>query len=253
MKASSGKASCEPAPFFSNVVKLGLVCSFSNALESSPTKDQGETIRFNRTLAFLKTVQFEEALRDLEVLCSQNLRPKNREKTLLYKAQALYGQGKYKDSADIFTVLCFQFGRNAEGKSGSVKARQRLVEQETGKYNFTEMYNEIKAFRSPHLDHASFVGSVVVKTSEGKGRGLFTTQGVKAGDLLLCEKAFAHCPDENNQEAPMGRRGQRELIRLTVQKLHRNPSLLPAIADLHRGTHKSVWVSEVDGRPVIDA
>jgi hypothetical protein len=33
------------------------------------------------------------------------------------------------------------------------------------------------------------------------GRGLFTTQAVKAGDLLFCEKAFAHAfHDENGSK-----------------------------------------------------
>jgi hypothetical protein len=60
-------------------------------------------------------------------------------------------------------------------------------------YDFETISKEVSKVRPPHLDHATFVGLVEVKTSPGRGRGLFTTKAVKAGELLLCEKAFAHC------------------------------------------------------------
>ena len=62
--------------------------------------------------------------------------------------------------------------------------RYRLGEQESGK----AITDEMPKVPPPHLDHATFVGPVAVKASIGRGRGLFTTKAVKAGDLILCEK-----------------------------------------------------------------
>ena len=41
------------------------------------------------------------------------------------------------------------------------------------------------------MDAATYLGPIEVQGSDGKGRGLFATRDVKAGELLLCEKAFA--------------------------------------------------------------
>lgn len=101
-----------------------------------------------------------------------------------------------------------------------------------------------------------------MKESGSRGRGLFTTEAVKAGDLLLCEKAFAHAFSEdgkndvtllvNVETDSMTMGAQAELLRLIVQKLYRNPSLASIINDLHHGSYKPVGVSEIDGGPVVD-
>jgi hypothetical protein len=41
---------------------------------------------------------------------------------------------------------------------------------------------------------------VQVRIVEGKGRGLFITKPTKAGDLLLCEKAFSHAHVDDAQK-----------------------------------------------------
>jgi hypothetical protein len=119
------------------------------------------------------------------------------------------------------------------------------------------------------LDHATFIGPIVVKISPDHGRGLFTTKAVKAGKLLLCEKAFAHCyvgdPEEeasggssktsllvNTHTNRMTIGSQSDLITLIVQKLLRNPSLLPEFVGLYHGSYEHDGVTEVDGKPVID-
>jgi hypothetical protein len=117
---------------------------------------------------------------------------------------------------------------------------------------------------SPHLDHATYVGPVVVRTTESRGRGLFTTKDVKAGDLLLCEKAFAHAfydPDDSEKDLAllinvetdtMTIGTQANLLTLLVQKLYKNPSLMSTITNLHHGSYKPVGVSEVDDTPIVD-
>jgi hypothetical protein len=103
-----------------------------------------------------------------------------------------------------------------------------------------------------------------VRSTESRGRGLFTAEAVKAGDLLFCEKAFAHAfhdADEpskgiallmNPQTNTMTMGTQVELITLIVQNLYKNPSLMPAFTDLYHGSYKPVAVSEVDDTPIVD-
>jgi hypothetical protein len=94
---------------------------------------------------------------------------------------------------DILTLLCKKYPNNADATKELTRVRFRLWEQRNGAYDFKAIYKECSKLRPPHLDHATFIGLVTIKASEGRGRGLFTKKAVKAGDLVLCEKAFAHC------------------------------------------------------------
>ena len=69
------------------------------------------------------------------------------------------------------------------------KGIDRLIEQQTGKYQFHELYDEAANQRPPVLYHATYIGPVEASSAGHRGRSLFTTKEVKTGDLLLCEKA----------------------------------------------------------------
>ena len=152
-----------------------------------------------------------------------------------------------------------------------VRARSRCLEQTTGEYNFGELQEEAEKLRPPHLDFATYVGPVEIRQSLFKGRGLFVTAAVKAGDLLLCEKAFsyAHVNEGTsltdgkgdskirlliNPETEQGVMGaQADLIGISVQKLLRNPSFAPAFTALHRGDYDKTSMSMIGGRePIVD-
>jgi hypothetical protein len=49
------------------------------------------------------------------------------------------------------------------------------------------MHTQAHKLRPPCLNHATYVGPVSIKAAGSRGRGLFTTKEVKAGDLLLVE------------------------------------------------------------------
>jgi hypothetical protein len=164
-------------------------------------------------------------------------------------------------------MLCKKYPNNVDATKELTRVRCRLLEEKSGKYDFKAMYEEASKLRPPHLDHATFTGPVTVKATKGRGQGLFTTKAVKAGDLVLCEKAFAHCyanTKENsaysskinillNIHTSQGSIGaQNELITTIVQKLRRNQSFLQEFAALHHGSYKPVDATEVDGKPIID-
>lgn len=150
-----------------------------------------------------------------------------------------------------------------------MRAQSRSLEQETGVYDFKMLQAKAKKLRPPHLDHATYIGPVETRQTESKGRGLFVTKPVKAGTLLICEKAFSHAharenADNGNEsswntslllnpstnQAFMGT--QPELIKLIVQKLYRTPSLAPAFTTLYHGTYEAVNTLKVDGEPIVD-
>lgn len=127
------------------------------------------------------------------------------------------------------------------------------------------LQREAKKSQSPQLDHATYIGPVEIKQASGKGRGLFVTKAVKAGDLLLCEKAFSHAyvseTGTSNSSTSLlintetGRAftgGQADLIKLTAQKLYCSPSVAPAFVTLHHGDYKPTNISAVDGTPIVD-
>ena len=112
----------------------------------------------------------------------------------------------------------------------------------------------------PCLDNTTFAGNVEVQASKGRGRGLFTTKDVIAGELLLYEKAFSYCSSKHSKtsilmntytsQATLGT--QADLITDIVQKIFRSPSLMPVFTSLYHGDYEPVDEAEVDGMPIID-
>ena len=183
--------------------------------------------------------------------------------------EALYHLRRYDDCCQILEKLCRLFPLNTLAQAASGRAQSRLREQKTGEYNFKLLQAEAKKIRPPHLDHATYIGPVEVKQTASKGRGLFVTKAVKAGDLLLCEKAFAHCYASNksdgenaggsnisiliNAEADTIVMGtQAELLKTMIQKIYHNPSLAPALTTLYHGDYQGLDTLLVDEMPIVD-
>lgn len=199
------------------------------------------------------------------------------EKALFRKGEALFHLRRYRECCETFKTLCLHYPNNAEAKTQMTRALRRLAEQTHGKYNFQQLYAEVRHRAGPpHLDHATYIGPVAVRPCGSRGRGLFTTKAVKAGDLLFCEKAFTHAfvDDRGGEEEAHTATGeltilvesesrmvmgsQADLINMTIRKLYNNPSLLPVITDLHHGSYEPVAppTTESDGPhpqpPVVD-
>lgn len=221
-----------------------------------------EIIKRNRSLAFLKTKQFDAALSDTGF---PNFGSNPIEKALFRAAEALYFLGRFSECCEVLVLLRTNFPNNKQALMVLDRARNRYNEQSTGHYDFKLLQAEVKKLRPPHLDHATYIGPVEIRKTEGKGRGLFVTNTVKAGDLLLCEKAFSHAyateSDEGTSKVTLlvnpetnkaFTGGQADLIKTIMQKLYHNPSVAPAFTTLHHGTYEAVSTSAVDGKPVVD-
>lgn len=225
-----------------------------------------EIIKRNRSLAFLKTKQFDAALIDSGFL---NFNSNPTEKAQFRAADALYHLEKFNECCQVLELLLSSFPHNSQASVALDRARSRSLENKTGLYDFKLLQAKAKKLRPPHLDHASYLGPVEIRQTESRGRGLFVTKAVKAGELLLCEKAFSHAHAEEdagdgnensskislliNPETNQGFMGaQADLIKLIVQKLYLNPSVAPAFVTLYHGTYEGVSTSTVDEKPIVD-
>ena len=186
------------------------------------------------------------------------------EKSLFRKARALYELGDYQQSLETLEKLTQSFPENKPASSEKERINERLKEQQTGEYNFDQMYKQAES-TPPIIDCATFSAPVEVRESPGRGKGLFTTKAVSAGDLLLCEKAFAYsfAGDEQSRKQTkilmnlatkrMVVGGQAHLLTQIVQKLYHNPSLSAEFGDLHHADYQKATVLETDGIPVVDS
>ncbi|KAH8601492.1 hypothetical protein B0O99DRAFT_658114 [Bisporella sp. PMI_857] len=212
---------------------------YATTLSNHPSPSEETFIRLNRALAYLRGESFDAALADIQCLDPASSSSEN---ALYRTGKTLYGLERFSQCCYILQTLCT--------------------------YDLKATYKEVSRITPPHLDHATFVGPVVMKESPGRGRGLFTTKSVEANELLLCEKTFAHCYADSSNEGcnscskisplvnihtnRMTMGTQSNLIMADVQKLWRNPSLLSEFLTLLRGSYEPVRVTEVDGKPVID-
>ncbi|CRG84524.1 hypothetical protein PISL3812_01801 [Talaromyces islandicus] len=234
---------------------------YTEGLSCRPTEEELRALKLNRSKAYLMTGQLESALHDIE---SVEKRSKPEHSLLLEKARILYKMQKFREYCDTPKLLAVEDPNNKELKNKLQRGIDRLIEQETGKYPFNKLHDEATKFRPPVLDHATYIGPVAVKSAGHRGRGLFTTKEVKAGDLLLCEKAFGHVfideldPNSrktfliNSQERSVMMGTQVELNTVMIQNLHKRPSSIPVITELHHGSYKPVDASFVNDAPVID-
>lgn len=185
-------------------------------------------------------------------------------KALFRKAQVLHAFQKYRESSDLLKILCKEQPTNSAASTLLKQTIFRITEKEKGIYDYRAMQKSAITSRAPCLDHATYVGPISVRSTSAHGRGVFTTKSVKAGDLLLCEKAFGYAfadPESSrgagttliNPQADNIFIGMHnELIADIVQKLHRNPSIAPVIDEMYHGPYDPVKKLHEDDGPVVD-
>lgn len=210
-------------------------------------------------MAYLKTAQFDAALLDTGY---PNVRRGTADKALFRAAEALYQAQKFTASRDVLKLIPESSPSYTQAIEVLVRVGKRIEEQNTGIYNFKHFQEQAQKPPVPHLDFATFLGPVEIRQTPSKGRGLYVTRAVKAGDLLLCEKAFCHSSEGKDGsnisltfQSDIGRptmSTQGSLIRDVAQKLLRNPSTASEFTSLHHGSYEPVSTRTVDGQPVVD-
>lgn len=228
--------------------------SYSRALLHARMEADMEIIRLNRCFARLQLQCFDAALEDANAVLTNSA---TCEKALFRKAEALYGLRQFKEAEEILDRLTILFPLNKTACQRLEHVRSRLQEL-AGIYDFSEMLRE--KFEPTGLDRASYIGCVEVRSCKVKsrGRGLFLTKAVKAGELLLCEKAFSVSFMSVKDAVAQDIHGdgldeaRDNLQKDCVFRLHRNPSLIPAFTELYSGYYHPEEVTRVDGQAIID-
>lgn len=153
-----------------------------------PTSDTAE-LKAARSLEYFITGQYEAALNGLDCNFDD---PELKEISMRRKAESLYQCHLYQECIDTYNGILEEFECDKIDHDHLKEATARLAEQEQGAFDFGLMQKMSMHDMSLILNHATYEGPVVIKESPVHGRGVFTTKAVKAGELLLCEKALSY-------------------------------------------------------------
>ncbi|QGI87410.1 hypothetical protein CEK25_002366 [Fusarium fujikuroi] len=199
----------------------------------------------------------------LDAIEGDGLLAASTEESLLLQARAIYHLGKFEECLEKLQALTAAFPKSVPGWSMKSAIFKRLEEQNDGEYSFDDMLVEAQE-TPPLIDRATFSSLVEIRIAPGRGKGLFLTKDVSAGDLILCEKVFSYCfMDEKSPETYpiLGNLPRKEVttggsVRLwaqVIQKLYHNPEHIDTIQELSHGDQKKPQITECDGSPVVDS
>lgn len=177
------------------------------------------------------------------------------EKGLFREASALYELAKYDQCLDRLQNLEKSYPGNNSAMAMIERVQARLREQQSGQYDFRHMHKQAEA-TPPLIDCANYTMPVEIRGAPGKGRGIFTTRKVLAGELLICEKAFGYIyrgKDHPGDRRMTIRYMQADLRGLILQRMSHNIEDVRSVGQLYHGDYDTVSVHEVDGRPVVDS
>lgn len=218
------------------------------------TAEEAQLAYLNRSLANLRLGRPAAALEDA-IRSSRKGGSASGEKTLFREASALYQLAKYDQCLDRLKTLRTAYPTCSSTIPMIERVQARLQEQRSGRYDFRRMYEQAKA-TPPLIDCATYTMPVEIRDSPGKGRGVFTTRRVLAGELLICEKALGYIYGGSDHPDSRGKTDLHtyaDLITQIAQRLLHNVEEARSFGKLHHGDYDAISVCEVDGRPVVDS
>lgn len=220
----------------------------------------------NRCQARLSSQHYDAALEDAMAVLGMDT---TSEKALFRAARASYGLGCFARCRSYLAELEELYPENRAAIKDIERCEIRFREQ-VGEFDFAAMLDEaVTKQPSPRLDLATYIGPIEVRRCAIKshGRGLFSTKAIKAGELILCEKAFttAFAPDDSKSAAEIDHvkdsesdgskwrlKLRAELAANTFVKLVRNPSVVSAFADLYPGPDADEEIDKHTNLPEVD-
>ncbi|KAG9943071.1 SET domain-containing protein, partial [Aureobasidium melanogenum] len=231
---------------------------YSNAIELSFTTNESSgvpgVLHYKRSIAAMRAghydLSFSDAQTSLHHLKDEDI--KNGGRKFLYQAAyAACQKHNFPRAHSLLERLLKLLPENNRARILSEDVAARFREERHGYYDIAAMHKEQMV-----LDHASFVNLTEMRTSPGRGRGLFLRTDVKRGDLILCEKAFGYAQPVgiSNKNAYSSRDQGAQLWIDIVQKISANPSQAQRLLALHASpSYKPPKrVPVVDGQAIID-
>ncbi|KAF2822589.1 SET domain-containing protein [Ophiobolus disseminans] len=218
----------------------------------------------NRAYVSLLLGQLDEVLVDAKasLIGKDDQRSKDLDSKAYFRAgSAAYALGQYLGAKKLFEEQQKLAPNDKDAKTYLKRVTVRMREQESGMQDFTKIRVGLSKARS-RIDTATFIGATKVQQSPDKGRGLFATRSIAAGEPIICEKAFCvvwghekeamtamtyDLRDDRIRVSPVG------LSKAIVQKLISSPSQIPRVMDLfgdYQGAEKAAPTTR-DG-PVVD-
>ncbi|OAA38753.1 TPR domain protein [Beauveria brongniartii RCEF 3172] len=240
----------------------------ADAAAADPASTLSQDIRRNRAHVNLLLQRYDEAKAD--ALASLTNGASEEQQALDSKAYFRAGSAAYALGEFAEAKRCFveQDRLQPDNKTTQVNIRRtakRVEEQEKGSHDMKKVVASLpKVQWKP--DVASFDGKTTVKSSPGAGRGLFAARDFKAGELIMCEKAFCTVSSKDKASAAVTALtvdiGQDYSIRVfpaglhraVVQKLLNNPSQAHKVLGLDSGDYRGIGetgASTAEG-PVVD-
>lgn len=241
---------------------------YTEALDKTDNNiDLRSTLHRNRAQVYLNLGQYELASQDAlaAATLAENLtqQPKSLTVKSYFRAgRAQYQLGSFSSAKEYFDKA---MGLDPMDESVAAELRrtnQRILEQQTGNYDFAAMARSATASHQK-LDHATFSGNTRIAPAGKRGRGLFATNDIKHGEVVIVEKAFCavfmdqvdkECSflvNINTDRIDYGAQAQR--LYDMIDKIRCNPTQASEFLDLFDGGNfKSKKVNHVDGAVVLD-
>ncbi|KAL9562488.1 hypothetical protein ACKAV7_013571 [Fusarium commune] len=234
---------------------------YTLALNTAELPDEKQQALLGRSDIHLKLDRPRQAL--LDAIEGDGLTTST-EESLLLQARAIYHLGKFEECLQKLRALTKVFPKSVPAWSLKLYIDKRLKEQNDGAYAFDNMLIDAQE-TTPLIGCATFSSLVEIRVVPGRGKGLFLTKDVYAGDLILCETAFLYyfMDDEKSNETypillnmsskELTSGGSVHLWPQVTQKLFHNPEHIFTIQELFHGDHKKLQITECDGSPVVDS
>lgn len=177
--------------------------------------------------------------------------------------RAAYGLGRFQEAQGFFMKMQELTPTNTVASSALERIEQRKQEGSSGDFDFLKMSKSANK-KNNRLDHANFTSNTTIHETGAHGQGLFATNDITAGQLIMCEKAMCVCFDSdetpqsytilnhNTKRALTGT--QVTLLFTLIQKLVHNYELATRLFDLFDGGYQpKTSLQTVEGLVPIDA
>ena len=175
--------------FFADKKYDEAIAAFTTGLQIDPNHFY---IKSNRSATYMAAELYGLALEDLDQILE--IEPEN-QKALLRLAKTRYLMQEYKLFEQTLSLLNELFGDTEEYKQLLDRLNKRKEEQSNGLYNLQSLYEQSK--NKMFLDHADYQGPIETNTTSGHGNGLYATENVEFGTLLIASKALIATSLEN--------------------------------------------------------
>ena len=175
---------------------------YTNAIDCMSDSDVADDVSLrrlvlrNRAIVQLHLGHFESALEDAKGAVipkdeRKDVADDKRNVTAYYRAgRAAYELHRYSEAESLIKdgLEISPQDSDLSKELNKITARRKDVE---GEYDFATLSKSTNK-KHNRLDAANFTSRTMIKSAgESKGRGLFAEQDVKAGELIMCEKAFS--------------------------------------------------------------